>query len=164
MALSPGRFPLRVRHAGANEVHAARSHPVKGHQTACLLWLDPEHPHTWAPEDAEVTCSKCLERLGPTNPRYAAEVPGTTGTLQERLAGIIENEVPLSSFPLVGERVTEVVENWRREVEEGVHRAVDETLAGALPEAVRSAVAHALVERVLRSMNVGYIRNEGVKR
>lgn len=159
----PEKFPLRVRHAGTDPVHAAKGTSAGGHRTVCLVWLNPKDPHTWLPEGTEVTCTICADRLGPATLVYAAQAPGATGTLQERLVEVIENEVPPAWFLLVGERVAEAVENWRKGVEEEIHRTVEETLVGALPETIGPAVIHTLVERVLRSMDVGDIRSEGPK-
>jgi hypothetical protein len=60
MALPTLEFPLRARHARTDPVHAVRSILAGGHNTACLMWLDPKAPHQWLPEDSEVTCTKCL--------------------------------------------------------------------------------------------------------
>lgn len=61
MPLPPLSFPLRARYAGMDPVHAARSIRAGGYNTACLIWLDPEAPHRWLPEDSEITCAKCIK-------------------------------------------------------------------------------------------------------
>lgn len=61
MPLPPLRFPLRARHAGTDPVHAARSIAAGGHNTACLMWLDPKAAHVWLPEASGITCTKCLK-------------------------------------------------------------------------------------------------------
>lgn len=63
MALPAISFPLRVKCAGTDPVHAARSIQAGGHNTACLVWLTPEAPHQWLSENVETTCSKCLKRI-----------------------------------------------------------------------------------------------------
>ncbi|MEU5709928.1 hypothetical protein [Streptomyces flaveolus] len=62
MPLTALEFPLRARRAGTDDVHAARSIRAGGHNTACLIWLDPKAPHQWLPEGSEITCTKCLQR------------------------------------------------------------------------------------------------------
>ncbi|WHM30216.1 hypothetical protein OH540_09295 [Streptomyces sp. BPPL-273] len=62
-ALSTLEFPLRARHAGTDPVHAARSIRAGGHNTACLMWLDPKATHERLPEDSEITCSRCADRV-----------------------------------------------------------------------------------------------------
>lgn len=150
------QFPLRVRYAGTDPVHGARSKTsgrTAGYVTACWLWLHPSDPHTWCAEDVEVTCIKCIERMGPTVSEYS--IPGTVGTLQQRLAEVIENEVPPGVGDLPARRVTEVVEEWRQEVEQRVRLTVESELADLLQEPIRSTTASALVEKVLMSMDVG---------
>lgn len=73
--LPPLRFPLRARHAGTDPVHAARSILTGGHNTACLIWLDPEHPHQWLPEDSKVTCSKCIKSIAKKGEPHDRQAP-----------------------------------------------------------------------------------------
>jgi hypothetical protein len=149
-----------VRYAGTDEVHAARSHSVSGHRTVCLLWLNPENPHVWCAKDAEVTCTKCIERMGPPPLKYPP--PGTMGTLQERLAEVIESEVPTGYFDWAKQRVAETVESWRRDAEEQVRLAVSEVLVDFIPDTNRSDAARNMTEAVLRSMDIGSnVTNEG---
>jgi hypothetical protein len=63
MVLPPVEFPERVRYPGMDPVHAARSILAGGHNTACLVWLDPGIDHTWLPGDHPVTCTKCIATL-----------------------------------------------------------------------------------------------------
>lgn len=148
------KYPLRVRYAGTDPVHAAKEHGVKGHTTPCLLWLNPADPHVWCESDAEITCAKCIERLAPEESvDYASLLTPKTGTLHERLAATLTDEIRQDRSVL--DRISRTVETWRREAEDRVRLAVNETLAGAIPGPVRSAVADILVERVLRSLDVG---------
>lgn len=147
------KYPLRVRHAGTDPVHAAKKYGTNGDSTACLLWLDSADPHIWCDDNAEVTCTKCIERLGP--PPFEYPTPGTTGTLQRRLAEVIENEVPTGYSELAGERIAETVEKWRKGAEEHIRLVVDEMLADLIPDTTRSGATRLLVEKVLRSMDVG---------
>ena len=62
MPLPPIQFPLRATHAGT-PVHAVRSILAGGHNTACLIWLDPKAPHQWLSEGSEITCSKCIKAI-----------------------------------------------------------------------------------------------------
>ncbi|GGU84412.1 hypothetical protein GCM10010275_19330 [Streptomyces litmocidini] len=55
--------PLRAKHADTDPVHAARPIRAGGHNTACLIWLDPEAPHQWLPDATAVTCSACERAL-----------------------------------------------------------------------------------------------------
>jgi hypothetical protein len=163
MLLPPVKFPFRVRYVGTDPVHGARSITAGGHATACLIWLDPKHSHTWYPEDAEVTCTKCIERMGP--PPFEYPIPGTVGTLQRRLAEVIENEVPPGYHELAGRRIAETVENWRRETEGRIRRTVDAAFAEQIPDTARTGVARLLVEKVLRDMEVGDgVTNEGAEK
>lgn len=65
------KYPLRVRHAGTDPIHAARKRGPKGHDTPCWLWLNPADPHIWCDGDTEITCAKCIERLAPEPVNYA---------------------------------------------------------------------------------------------
>ncbi|SFY52059.1 hypothetical protein STEPF1_05328 [Streptomyces sp. F-1] len=69
MALPPIEFPLRARHAGTDPVHAVRSILTGGHNTACLIWLDPAHSHQWLPGDSAITCSNCIKKTTVTTGR-----------------------------------------------------------------------------------------------
>lgn len=62
--LPPLQFPLRAKHARQDPVHAVRSILSGGHNTACLIWLDPKAPHQWLSEGTEITCSKCIKAMG----------------------------------------------------------------------------------------------------
>lgn len=155
------KYPLRVRHAGTDPVHAAKKHGTKGDSTACLLWLDPADPHIWCDDNAEITCTKCIERLGP--PPFEYPTPGTVGTLQQRLAEVIDNEVPAGYAELATQRIADTVEKWREEAEDRVRSAVDEALAH-LAQDVRSVVSRNLIEKMLRGMDVGgNVASEGME-
>ncbi|MFF7476571.1 hypothetical protein [Streptomyces sp. NPDC008092] len=73
MPLPPVRFPLRAKHVGTDPVHAVRSILAGGHNTACLIWLDPQVGHQWLPDDAEVTCGKCTKYINRTAVKTDAE-------------------------------------------------------------------------------------------
>lgn len=147
------KYPLRVRHVGTDPVHAAKEHGVKGHATPCLLWLDPAAPHIWCENDAEVTCAKCIERLA--SEPFECPIPGTVGSLQKRLAEVVENEVPAGYYELAAQRIAEAVENWRRETEERIRQMMDTALVDHIPDTTRTGVACLLTEKVLRGMEVG---------
>lgn len=152
MPVSPDRFPLRVRHAGTDPVHAARS-KTPGHVTVCWLWLDPGDPHIWCDEGTEVTCTKCIERMGPEPVKRNA--PGTVGTLQERLAEVIDSQIPSQDFELARHRIAETVDGWRRDAEERIRLSLDRGLADLIPEANRSDAVRNLTQAVLRNLDVG---------
>lgn len=102
--------------------------------------------------------------MGPTVLKYVAEIPGRVGTLQERLAEVVKNEVPPGFGDLPGRRIAETVENWRRDAEERIRLSVDEMLVDLTSDATRSTVARDLTQKVLRSMDVGNnITDEGVE-
>lgn len=147
------KYPLRVRHAGTDPVHAAREHGVKGHKTPCLLWLDPADPHVWCDGDAEITCTKCIEHLAPEPVNYAPLQIPRAGTLHERLAMAIAEEARDNAG--LTWRIAGTVEAWRMDAEERIRRAVDKTLLGAVPDSVRPAIASILVDRVLQGLDVG---------
>lgn len=63
MPLPPLSFPLRARHVGTDPVHAVRSILAGGHNTACLIWLDPQSSHQWLAEETEITCTKCIKTI-----------------------------------------------------------------------------------------------------
>lgn len=158
MPLSPGQFPLRVHDAEADPVHAARSHPVKGHRTACLFWLDPKRPHIWCDKDAEITCANCIRRMGPPPVDWASARIPKNGALQERLAEVVAEEIRQDAD--VAWRIAETVERWRRGAEERVLLAVEGMLVDLIPDAARLGVARNLTEEVLRSMDIGHAVRE----
>jgi hypothetical protein len=153
MPIPSDKFPLRVRYAGTEEVHAARGVQVGGHRTVCLLWLDPERPHIWCTKEVEATCTKCIERMGP--PPLKHSVPGTVGTLQERLAEVIENEVPVNWFPLVGHRVAETVESWRHDIAERARDAAVSELNSVYSGQIPDSVGRDIADAVLLALDLG---------
>ena len=147
------KYPLRMQYAGTGPVHAAKEHAVKGHDTPCLLWLDPTEPHVWCDDSVEITCTKCIERLGPEPVNYAPLQIPRAGTLHERLAVALAEEARDNAS--VTWRVTETVEAWRMDAEERIQQEVDQTLVGAVPDSIRPAVTNILIDRVLRGLDIG---------
>lgn len=108
-----------------------------------------------------MTCTKCIERMGPPRLKYP-EVRGLVGTLQERIAEVIEDEIRDDDW--VRRRIAGTVETWRRDVEERVRLAVDEMLIDLIPDTTRSGVTRNMTDKVLRSMDIGSsVVSEGVE-
>jgi hypothetical protein len=93
--------------------------------------------------------------MGPTAPIPEYPIPGTVGTLQQRLAEVVENEVPTGYSELATQRIAETVEMWRQDIESRVRMVVDEVLADLIPDTTRFDATRLLTEKVLRSMDVG---------
>jgi hypothetical protein len=147
-----------VRYAGTEEVHAARGVQVGGHRTVCLLWLDPERPHIWCTKDVEVTCTRCIKRMGP--PPLTYPVPGTVGTLQERLAEVIENEVPPGYADLAARRLVETVSRWGGDVKEQARDAAVSKLNSVYSGQIPDAVGRDIADAVLLALDLGDHKGE----
>lgn len=55
---------LRARYVNTDPVHAVKSIPAGGHNTACLIWLNSTDAHLWFPNGSEITCTKCIRIIG----------------------------------------------------------------------------------------------------
>jgi len=147
------KYPLRVRHAGTDPVHAAKEHGIKGHGTPCLLWLDPADPHIWCDDNAEITCTKCIERLAPESVSYAPLQIPRAGTLHERLASAFADEIRQDSG--VAWRIAETVEAWRREVEVRIRLALHTEASTLGMSGAGLDDVNELARKVMRAVNVG---------
>ncbi|MGX5183405.1 GntR family transcriptional regulator [Streptomyces avermitilis] len=81
------------------------------------------------------------------------EIPGASGTLQERVTEVIENEVPTAYAELATTRLLDAIGAWRRDVREQGRQAavsmVPAVCSGQVPESVAREIADAVLDCIL---------------
>jgi hypothetical protein len=81
------------------------------------------------------------------------ETPGTSGTLQERVTEVIENEVPTAYAKLATMRLLDAIGAWRRDVREQGRQAAVSTVhavcSAQVPESVAREIADAVLDSIL---------------
>ncbi|MFJ3141760.1 hypothetical protein ACIPJM_04815 [Streptomyces halstedii] len=80
------------------------------------------------------------------------KIPGTTGSLRERIAAVIENEVPSSYAALATERTTEVIDAWEAEARERARSVTHQMFAGLMPGRTGENMATEVADRVLAAV------------
>ncbi|MER6330530.1 hypothetical protein ABT298_14640 [Streptomyces sp. NPDC001034] len=85
------------------------------------------------------------------------ETPGASGTLQERVTDVIENEVPTAYAELATTRLIDAIGAWRRDVREQGRQAAVSTVravfSGQVPESVAREIADAVLDSILPDDN-----------
>lgn len=117
------------------------------------------------PEDAALTdltaatrshaCDPAKRLFGPaTGGRIADLVPGTTGSLQQRIAEVVENEVPPAYADLAALHLRETVQQWADEASEAARSVGREMLAGLMPGQTGINMAHEAADRILAAVRI----------
>jgi hypothetical protein len=81
-------------------------------------------------------------------------VPGTVGSLQRRLAEVVENEVPAAYADLLTARLRETVEQWGQEAAEAARSVSREMFAGLMPGQTGINMAHEAADRILAATRI----------
>ncbi|MEU2354558.1 hypothetical protein ABZ599_16575 [Streptomyces misionensis] len=84
------------------------------------------------------------------------ETPGASGTLQERVSEVVENEVPTAYAELATTRLLDAIGAWGRDVREQGRQAAVSTRAvfsGQVPESVAQEIADAVLDSILSDDN-----------
>ncbi|MET8378090.1 hypothetical protein [Streptomyces microflavus] len=80
------------------------------------------------------------------------EIPGATGSLRERIADVIENEVPPSYVTLATARTAEVVDAWEAEARNRARLVTHQMFAGLMPGRTGENMADEVADRVLAAI------------
>lgn len=81
----------------------------------------------------------------------AETIPGTTGTIQQRVTEVIENEVPAAYADLATRRVIEAIDAWYETARERARATAQEMFAGLMPGATGTAMADEVADKILAS-------------
>lgn len=80
------------------------------------------------------------------------EIPGTRGTLQQRVTEVIENEVPATYSGLATVRAVEAIDAWQDAVRESARDAAVAKLrslySGQIPDSVAREIADAVLDAI----------------
>ncbi|MFF9003686.1 hypothetical protein ACF1GW_38975 [Streptomyces achromogenes] len=85
-------------------------------------------------------------------PTTAETIPGTTGTLQQRVTDVIENEVPASYANLATTRVLETIDAWQDAVREPARDAAVAKLRSLYSGQISDSVAREIADAVLGAL------------
>lgn len=82
----------------------------------------------------------------------AETIPGTTGTLQQRVTEVIENEVPAAYANLATVRAVETIDAWQDGIRERARDAAVAKLrslySGQIPDSVARDIADAVLDAI----------------
>ncbi|MFF8618634.1 hypothetical protein [Streptomyces sp. NPDC015350] len=95
-----------------------------------------------------------LERAAELRRRADAYVSGTSGALRERLAEVIENEVPDAYARLASARVGETLDVWSEEAVVLARETARNLFSGLMPGATGIAMADEIADKILTAIRL----------
>lgn len=89
-----------------------------------------------------------------TENNAAGQVPGTIGSLQQRITEVVENEVPATYATLVTARLRATVQQWESEATEAARAVGRDMFAGLMPGQTGLNLAHEAADRMLAATRI----------
>jgi hypothetical protein len=87
-------------------------------------------------------------------------IPGETGTLQQRIAGVVENEVPVAYVSLLTARLRQTVRQWEDEAAQAARTEAQRALAALVPDQADITVAHEVADRIMAAAHISDSEDE----